>query len=414
MKKIYFIVSLAVIALLSSCSEDYNEHNFPGYKDAAIPTNVVSYTYTLTDADYTTIATAIKKPVNDSLTLLKTKLKTASKTDSVTLNSSIARLNLKLTTDSTYIKATYIGSNKLFNSKMKAADYIPYLLDVTYKYTDKGSNCTVIYNNADIGDTLSIAAANRFTLTAADYLSMGTGTNQPGQYKNFSTVMPVMTYLNQYLKIKCAYAQTNDVKVVSYLYYDSNKVSKMQYRILTFDGQNWINGSGQYVNNGTIWLFDPSIYVTMKKGLNATDDYMLVVNYIKANQGVTTPSLLGYYGTTLEYEYYYGFLAYYGEISWKETDRKFDPDYVKLTTVDEKVAFLTQRTQEGLAVYLALKYPDAQPQVNGIDLYCYITTTLYYEFTATTSTTSTTNYRYKYQRIDNGKLKWKYVDRVKL
>jgi len=414
MKKIYFILSLAVIALLSSCSEDYNEHNFPGYTDAATPTNVVSYTYTMTDADYTTIATAIKKPVNDSITLLKTQLKTASKTDSVTLNLSIARLNTKLTSDSTYIKATYIANNKLFNSKLKAADYIPYLLNSLYKYTDKGSACKVTYNNADNGDTTVIAAANRFTLSDADYLSMGTGTNQPGQYKNLSSVMSVMTYLNQYLKIKCPYAQTNDVRVVSYLYYDYSKVSKKQYRILTFDGQNWVNGTGQYVNNGTNWMFDPTIYVTMKKGINATDDYMLVVNNTKANQGVATPSLLGYYNGTLEYEYYYGFLAYYGEISWKESDRKNDPEYVALTTVDQKVDFLTKRTQEGLAVYLGLKYPDAQPQVNGIDLYCYVTTTLYYEFTATTTTTSTTNYKYKYQRVDNGTLKWKYISREKL
>ena len=172
MKKIYFILNLAVIALLSSCSEYYNEHNFPGYKDAADPTNVVSYTYTMTDADYTTIANAIKKPVTDSIALLKTKLKTASSADSVIINANIARLNSKLTTDSTYIKATYIANNKLFNSKMKASDYIPYLLDATYKYTDKGSSCKVIYNNVDNGDTTAIAAANRFTLTDADYLSM--------------------------------------------------------------------------------------------------------------------------------------------------------------------------------------------------------------------------------------------------
>jgi len=400
MKKIYFIISLAFLAILTGCQDGINP------ADILRPANVVQYTYTLTDADYTTIATAIKKPVNDSITLLKTQLKTANKADSVTLNTSIARLNTKLTNDSTYIKASYIASNKLFNSKLQAKDYIPYLLNTNYLYTDNGSTIKVTCNNVDNGDTTVIPAASRFTLSNDDYVAMGSGTNQPGQYKEISSVMSAMTYLNQYLKIKCAYAQTNDIKVVSYLYYDSNKLAKKQYRILTFDGQNWVNVSGQYINNGSNWMFDPTLYVTMKKGLNATDDYMMVVNYVKEHQGVATPALLGYYGTTLEWENYYGFYGYYGEITLVPSVRIADPDYAKLTTADEKANYMTQRTQEGLAVYLNLKFPDAQPQVNGIDLYCYVTVTLYDGANA--------NYKYKYQRIDNGTLKWKYISSEKL
>ena len=407
MKKIYFLVSLAVLALFTSC--DYNEINFPGSHLASSPTNVANYTYTLTDADYATIATTIKKPVNDSISTLKTLLTAAKKyksADSISIQKSIDRLNSKLTTDSTYIKANYIAANKFFNSKLLAKDYIPYLLNTNYAYTSVGSTFQATYSNVDNGDTLAITAANRFTLSDADYLSMGTGVNQPGQYKNLSSVMSVMTYLNQYLKIKCAFAQTNDVKVVSYNYYDSNKTTKKQYRILKFDGQNWVGTSGQYLNNGIKWVFDPTLYVTMKKGLNATDDYMLVVNYVKDHQAVTTPSLLGYYGTTLEYEYYYGFLAYYGEISYLESDRLKDPDYAKLTTAADKAAYLKQRTEEGLAVYLSLKFPDAQPQVGGIDLYCNVTTQIY--------TGTATYYQYKYQRIDNNGFKWKYISSVKL
>ena len=66
MKKIYFIVSLALTALLSGC-QDYNATNFPGFRDEAIPTNVLSISYELTSTDYTTIATIIKKPVTDSI-----------------------------------------------------------------------------------------------------------------------------------------------------------------------------------------------------------------------------------------------------------------------------------------------------------------------------------------------------------
>ena len=408
MKKIYFIVSLAVLALFTSC--DYNGMNFPNYDQISKPTNVLNYTYTLVDADYITIATAIKKPITDSISLLKSKLTTAKKfksADSISIQTNIDRLNTKLTTDSTYIKASYIASNKFFNGNLLAKDYIPYLLNTNFLYTSFGSTFMATYSNVDNGDTLAIAAVNRYTMSDADYLTMGSGVNQPGQFKNLSSVMSVMTYLNQYLKIKCSFAQTNDLKMVSFKYYDSNKITKQQYRILRFDGQNWVGTSGQYLNNGTKWVFDPTLNVVMKKGLNPTDDYMMMVNYVKDHQAIATPSLLGYYnGTTLEWENYYGFHGYYGEITLKPTDRINDPDYAKLTTAAEKDAYLTQRTQEGLAVYLSLKFPDAQPQVGGIDLYCYVTVTLYDGANA--------NYKYKYQRLDNNNLKWKYIDRVKL
>ena len=51
MKKIYFIVSLAVLALFTSCT-DFNATNFPGYDDAAKPTNLVTYNYILVDVHH--------------------------------------------------------------------------------------------------------------------------------------------------------------------------------------------------------------------------------------------------------------------------------------------------------------------------------------------------------------------------
>lgn len=64
MKKIYYIICLAVIALFTACQDDYNKTNFPGLIGTGV-TNVAAYNYTLVDADYATIATAVKKPVND-------------------------------------------------------------------------------------------------------------------------------------------------------------------------------------------------------------------------------------------------------------------------------------------------------------------------------------------------------------
>ena len=374
MKKIYFIISLALLAILTGCQDNNNP------ADILRPANVVQYTYTLTDADYTTIATAIKKPVNDSITLLKTQLKTANKADSVTINTSIARLNAKFTTDSTYIKASYIASNKLFNSKLKAKDYIPYLLNTNYLYTDNGSTFKVIYNNVDNGDTTVIPAASRFTLSNDDYMAMGSGTNQPGQYKEISSVMSALTYLNQYLKIKCAYAQTNDVKVVSYLYYDSNKLAKKQYRILKFDGQNWVGSSDQYINNGLTWLYDPTITVPLVKGSPNNLYVMAFINYLILHKDdATNPTPWYPKGTYVNEEHYYGFSAYYPEIICTADRTTYGDAAIKAaTTNDAKYAIFAQRVKDAMPLFAQVNFPLLQTTVSGIQQYVIFTIPSYY------------------------------------
>jgi len=56
MKKITNILPILGLTLLVAAC-DYNELNFPGYADEAVPTNVFAYEDTLTDADYTLIST---------------------------------------------------------------------------------------------------------------------------------------------------------------------------------------------------------------------------------------------------------------------------------------------------------------------------------------------------------------------
>jgi len=183
MKKIYFILSLAVVALLSSCSEDYNEHNFPGYKDAATPTNVATYAYTLVTADYSTISKA---------TLA-----------AATTNA-----------DSTTAKA--IGTNKYFLSNTTASTSIALFLKTKYPYVDEGSSATINYNLSI--DTTTIAASNKYTLVAADYTSMGTAANTPGQYKNFTSAISADYYIPLFLK-KVFNGTKGDIKLIRYQYY---------------------------------------------------------------------------------------------------------------------------------------------------------------------------------------------------
>lgn len=239
-----------------------------------------------------------------------------------------------------------------------------------------------------------------YQLTASDYTDMGVTALT-------STTAP--NYIPSLLRLKFPFAQEGSSKLVAYKV--SSSVNTADEYILK--SGIWTPASliqtktDQFVFSGwdvNGWVFDPTLTVTMKKGKNATDDYMLLVLYVKDKLANTTPALVNSYGDA---EYYYGASANYGNISTRESDRLKDPDFAKLTTTEEKAAYKEQRTQEGLAIYLALKYPDAQPQVSGIDVYCYVTTAIY-------DGTTTVNYKYKYQRIDNGNLKWKYISREQL
>jgi len=371
MKKIYFIVSLAVLAFFTGC-QDYNAANFPGLSSK--PTNVVQYNYTLTDADYGTIATQIKKPVNDSITLLKAQLLKASKADSVTINANIARLNLKFTTDSVYIKASYIASNKFFTAWLKAKDYIPYLLNTTFIYTDNGSTLKASYNSVNVGDTTAILAANRFTLSVADYQQMGITLN------DFSSTSNVMFYLNNYLKIKCPYAVANDTKVVSYVYYDTNKATKKQYRILKFDGTAWAGVPDQYINNGQMWLYDPTLYVPLVKGAPNNLYVMAFINYLILHKGDAVNPTPWYPKLTyVNEEHYYGFSAYYPELIFTADRTTYGDAAIKaLTTNDAKYALFAQRVKEAMPLFTQVNFPLLQSTVSGLQQYVVFTIPSYY------------------------------------
>lgn len=376
MKKTFYslILGLAFFAVLFSGCKKFNDQ-FDGLDAKTVITNVTNYTYTLVDADYTTIANEIKKPVTDQISALKTQLKTASSADSVTINAQIAALNLSLTTDSTYIKATYIGANKFFNSKLQAKDYVPYLLNKTYIFADKGSTMSATYDVVDAGDTIAIPAAGRFTLTTADYALMGTGTNQPGQYNNMSSVMPVLSYLNGFLKLKCPYAVAGAVKVVSYLYYDSNKSTKKQYRILTFNGQNWASTANQFIYVDPTWLYDPTIKIPLVKGSPNNAYIMVFIDYLRTKM----PEKFYQKGTYTNEEHYYGFSAYYPELIFTNDRTLYGDAAIKaLTTNDEKYVLFKQRVTEAMPLFTQLNFPLLKTDVSGIQQYVIWTIPAYY------------------------------------
>jgi len=243
MKKINFIAILAVLTFFTACQDNNTPY---------IPNNVVTVNYELTSADYTAIANAIKKPVTDSIAAQKVLLTSAkTKADSTAISTLIAALNIRLLTLPVYVNASKIDANKYFDGTLKAKDYIPYLLALKYLYVDPNSVVKVTYDLVNAADTTSITAAYKITIADAEYTQMGVFTNQPGKSLSFSAAMPVMSYLNSYLKLKFPYAAANDVRMVRYKF-NSSVVN--QYRVLKFNGTDWKCATDQYAFKKGKWL----------------------------------------------------------------------------------------------------------------------------------------------------------------
>lgn len=417
MKKIYSISLFAAILTAFISCENYNDKNFPGYDQAAVPKNVTLYTYEMTGSDYGKIAKTITKPIDDQVTQKKALLKAAkTKVDSTKYQFSIDSLNKILTTDSVYIKATYIQNNKFLNSKLKGKDYIPLLLNQNYIYADIESLIKVTYDCVDAGDTLAIPATSRFTLSLADYDQMGTGTN-----KNFSSSTSITTLLNTYLKNKCPFALANEVKVVSYMFYDSNKTTKKQYRILTFDGQNWKNKVEQYIFNGKEWLIDPTIYITQTTNDRSKDAdgypadlknmYSVIVHAVKNNE-----SIKKYISSFKNDEYYYGASAYQGNFSFQYSTREAapysDPALIALSNESDKINLMFNRVNEAIIIYLKYTYPDLKPTTtDGLNQYLSVTYKVYERYP---SGTNTNTYQAKFQCTGSNPATFKFIERKKL
>jgi len=240
MKKIYFIVSLVALSLFTAC-KDYNADNFPGYDQAAKPTNLATYNYVLVDADYTAISKA-------ALAIATNK------------------------TDST--NATAIGTNKFFQNAAPAGTFLPLLLNTKYIYADEKSVANVNYNYSLPYDTMTVVAANKYTLVTADYAAMGTATGQPGKNNYFSSSVDPNLFIPVWLKLtKYPFSKAGDVKLIRYKYYVSATLTSIMVDVFVFDGNNWAKYkttnpvTKTFVYKGGKWL-DILIYKGLTTGFS--------------------------------------------------------------------------------------------------------------------------------------------------
>jgi len=158
--------------------------------------------------------------------------------------------------------------------------------------------------------------------------------------------------------------------------------------------------TSQFIRAESGWLFDPTIIIPMTK-----PDYRMIVDYVKDNLMDGNEAVWDDRGNA---EYYFGFSEYFGNITYREANyRDKDNTYPITASQEEKIQFMNQRTKEGLAILLTLKYPDATPQVSGVDQFArFDDVTIYSEPNASKQNVI---WSYTFQCI--GDKQWEFVSR---
>ncbi|MFP4557193.1 MAG: hypothetical protein ACLFNU_10005 [Bacteroidales bacterium] len=206
-----------------------------------------------------------------------------------------------------------------------------------------------------------------YELTEDDYQSWD---NDISQNQSFSETFPPEEYLPAFLKNMLPLAVEGDVQVLKYKYYDGGIVDKIDKFV--FNGLKWEmvpyveERTEQYVYGELGWAFDPTVVFTMSR-----DDYM----YLAEVDPIP-------HETYDDFGYYYGASAYYGNfdvrllgrrLNTDDDDNYSDPDLAAIYNEEGTEAamdeMLRRIVEEGLIELLQYKFPDAVPQVGGIDVH---------------------------------------------
>ncbi len=405
MKKRYNILGLVWISIMVffvSC--DPNEDLYETMDEAKKP-HSEAVEYTLTASDYSSIGGVVSdyEAFNDTISamdyipeILANRYVTLKLESSamVTYNHLLlepdwweAGFGYELTLDDYDL----IGiSSYRFTWENMARSYLPTFLRGTIADPQEGDTQNVIYNylaededevylNLDTYEhdgsnwvwieTLENIPYAGYELTSEDYRSWGAGI---GSYESFSEEYPPEDYLPSFLKSKFPLAKEGDEQVLKYNYFDAGQHTKIDK--FEFDGVRWSmvpyieERTEQYIYGELGWAFDPTVIFTMR-----SDDYAYLVEIDPIGQQEFQYD---------DFAYYYGASSFYSNFDIRLIGRRLDdlddggyadPELVEIYENEGSEAameeMLRRINEEGIPALLQHKYPDATPQVGGIDVH---------------------------------------------
>ncbi len=394
MKKISFVTILALL-FFAACNPNKELYEM---LDAAQGPFQQNFSYTLKNEDYTTIKNlALEQAENEQDSSVAKDIDTyksfgpdrpAETYIPLFLNAtfiapdsgSMAEITYNFDYTHTFTSDEILNVKDTLNSSSDFSVYTD-TLSVLYPDAEDGQMALVKYINNDDTNKLTSAAvlfvfqdgvwqynAEAYYLTNQDYEEMGDP--GPGHYHNFSADYPPENFLPTFLKLKFPYSLNGDAKEVIYKYY-SGTVNYV-YTKYFYDGDKWnpkeVKSAKFFRVNE--WVYDPTIRFEM-----TCDDYQIIVDYVKNNDTLSAYMHPVYDNT----EYYFGASSYYCNFDMRVYKRREnDPNhYLDNLTDEEALQVIFDRLQEALKILLETKYPDAQPIVNGVQLYAEVTFSTY-------------------------------------
>ncbi len=224
----------AAAALVLFGCEDYNEQNFDGYKDLAVPTDVKSINYTLKKADY---ADLFKLAANKEVA------------------ASTIKQNEDGSLDSTMFDAFEANkSNNYFTDLVPAELYLPAFLADKWSTATDGSSAIITVNElAEVPELhQQIAQAYSYELSEYDYEMVW----EEGEgYEFFCPSRQASKYINRILKDNFDDAEVGEVVLVNYEYAENDPATGNEEEgEVKYDAISDImeNGVGEYEIKGTV------------------------------------------------------------------------------------------------------------------------------------------------------------------
>lgn len=262
MKKIIYILLVVFVAF--SC-RDFNVDE-DWLDDSGKPTNVAAYEYTMTDADFTTIANGLR----------------ANKTKADSL------------------RATQLLALKKFTPDFKPSELIPYLLDSKYFTADLKSSAKITYKYDAARDAVVSALSGAgYLVTVEDYKTAwgSLSTN------SFNPEKKPETYIPNILKTKYPDAVDGSYITVEYNYSEENSVSanvENRFFYEDFESYNtdetnisgWINKDLINTRTWGVKSFSNNKYMQMQGSSSQANDCWLITKKIDLSASANDPKFL--------------------------------------------------------------------------------------------------------------------------
>ena len=382
MKKILFILISGII--FAGCEPNEELYNKLDKEKEPYSENIE---YTLTESDYSTINNLLPAedsayvdyigdnsftegfPVNEILPLfLDDKFPALDKNSEakITYNFIPAYLEkFDKVTDDTLTDITYSGEEPdeeipgLLKDSLLSLAPEHTLAQVYYEYSDAYGTDTLTSSFYFLRDGTWDPLPNVYQLTEEDYHSINGITGD-----KFLTQSDADKYLPIFMENKFSYTDTGETKVI--VYQVDDKIKANQFVLNENGWHGMIQKTSPFIHGGEKWVFDPTVRYKLKE-----EDYAVILNYVKNN-----PDLSQYideqFGNS---EYYYGASTYYVNFDTRITVREdYQPDVFDGLSEEEANQIIFRRiVKEAVIMALQAQYPDAVPEVEGVDVFYEIT-----------------------------------------